>query len=46
MKVVTNGVDIIIATPGRLNDLVMAGKNNYILVMVECIVLLTYFRFI
>lgn len=29
VKVVTEGVDIIIATPGRLNDLVMGGKSIY-----------------
>lgn len=26
VKVVTQGVDIVIATPGRLNDLVIGGK--------------------
>lgn len=29
VKVVTDGVDIIIATPGRLNDLVVGGKKNF-----------------
>jgi ATP-dependent RNA helicase DDX43 len=28
MKVVTDGVEIIIATPGRLNDLIEAGCVN------------------
>lgn len=27
VKTVTAGVDIVIATPGRLNDLVAAGKT-------------------
>ena len=28
MKVITDGVEIIIATPGRLNDLIEAGCVN------------------
>lgn len=30
VKVVTDGVDIIIATPGRLNDLVVGGKKIFL----------------
>jgi len=49
MKVVTDGVEIIIATPGRLNDLVEAGciqiESVTYLVLDEVILLRIYLRY-
>ncbi len=49
MKVVTDGVEIIIATPGRLNDLVEAGciqiESVTYLVLDEVILLRIYLQY-
>lgn len=34
VKIVTEGVDIVIATPGRLNDLVIGGKEQLMMFLI------------